>query len=75
MQKITKERFEELSPSSSKWGTIFKEMEVGTGLLIPFDEWNVKSSPNVYAGNYKKRGIFEVKVRKTKEGWAIFRSV
>tara|TARA_R110000868_G_scaffold99181_3_gene273067 strand:+ start:1113 stop:1355 length:243 start_codon:yes stop_codon:yes gene_type:complete len=43
------------------------DLGVGSGILLPFDEWTKKTSLGVYIGNYKIRNGLNVSVRKIRD--------
>lgn len=77
MKKITQEEFEQYNYNLGSRGMNnpitqeIKNMEVGEHLFVSKEEWKMKTTPSVYFGNYKVRGIFTASVKTIPEGWVI----
>lgn len=75
IQKITSEEYENIIGNKSYIAEEIKKLSIGEGFIIKKSDWNLKTTPPVYIGSYKRRGVFEIKTKclKDKSGWAILR--
>jgi hypothetical protein len=54
------------------FGKEIEGLKVGEGLLIPEEEWTMKTSPSSYFyQKFNKKGDFKISCIKTKEGFLI----
>lgn len=78
MRKITKEEFETFSRGhSNPIVNALWELEVGEGLEISFDEWNVVSTPYCVVQQKAKREgrKFSLHTRKQERVWLLLRTI